>query len=55
MSYELLERTDELLLCHGKSLYGLCQVELKNNNFFINLVFTEGCLIVTSNKMSDML
>jgi len=25
------------------------------DNFFINLVFTEGCLIVTSYKMSDML
>jgi len=56
MSYEILERTNELIISHGKSLYGLCQVELKNNNFFINLVFTEGWLMVTSKKkMSDML
>ena len=55
MSYEILERTDELMLSHGKTLYCLCQVELQNNNFFINLVFTEGCLIITSNKMHDML
>ena len=49
------DRTDKLMLSHGNSLYGLCQVELKNNNFFIKIFFTEGCLSVRSNNLSDML
>lgn len=54
MSYEVLEMTDELMLSDGKSVYGFFQVELKNNNFFINIFFTEGCLSVRSTKLPDM-
>ena len=37
------------------SSHGHWTVELENNNFFINFVFTDRYLIVRYNQMSDML
>ena len=45
--------TDELMLSDGKSSYGLLKVELKKN--FFSFIFTEGCLIATSDKIVGML